>query len=397
MTEAQARLPRPIRVLHVVSQLSVGGMEKLLLEFAGCADRDSFALRFLSLGAGGALAKELRDAGHPVTALQEPSGLRPGLILRLAGFFRGWGIDVVHTHNTGPLLYAGPAARLARVPVLLHTRHGQRYYASRRETAAFRWTSRLADCVVCVSKDSAELSAQEGVSAAKIRTIWNGIDVRRFSYRGPSPGGPAVMVGRLSPEKDVGNLLEAVAIVVKREPGFRVEIAGNGPCAEQLKQRAVGLGLSAQVRFLGEVQDVPALLAGASMFVLPSLTEGVSLTLLEAMARGLPIVATRVGGNAEVVSDGETGLLVPARSPDQLAAAMLKLRGDPAAAERMARAGRQRVEQHFDARRMVGDYENLYRELCSRALRRTIPRRSRDVGLSEPGGSPDQRSVTCAI
>lgn len=397
MTEAQSPVPQRIRVLHVVSQLSVGGMEKLLLEFAGCADADSFALRFLSLGGGGPLAEELRDAGHPVAALEESSGLRPGLIFRLAGLFRRWGIDVVHTHNTRPLLYAGPAARLARVPVLLHTRHGQRYYASRRETAAFRWATRLANCVVCVSEDSARLSAEEGVAAAKIRTVWNGIDVRRFSYRGPCPGGPAVMVGRLSPEKDVANLLEAVAIIAKRDPDLRVEIAGDGPCAEELRQRAIDLGLSEQVRFLGEVHDVPALLARASMFVLPSLTEGISLTLLEAMARGLPIVATRVGGNAEVVCDGKTGVLVPSRSPDQLAAAMLQLRGDPAAAERMARAGRERVERHFDARRMVDDYQNLYRELFSRARGRTIQRRARDVGLSEPGGSPQQRPVTCSI
>lgn len=364
---------RPLRVVHVVSQLATGGLEKLLLEFAGHADTSAFTLRFLSLGAGGPLADDLQRSGYAVTILNDPPGLRPGLILRLAKLFRGWGVYLVHTHNTRALLYAGPAAWLARVPHVVHTRHGQRYGASRRATAAFCWATRLAHRVVCVSEDSARLSVQEGVSAKRICTVWNGIDVTRFSYRGPCPGGPAVMVGRLSPEKDVGTLLEAFAVARKSDPAFRLEIAGDGACAEELEARARALGIADSVSFLGEVRDVPALLARASMFVLSSLTEGISLTLLEAMARGLPVVATRVGGNAEVVCDGETGWLVPARAPADLAAAMLRVRADAEQAERLARAGRKRVEERFDARRMVRDYESIYRELCPRQRRDTAP------------------------
>src|SRR5205814_1688916 len=145
-----------------------------------------------------------------------------------------------------------------------------------------------------------------------------------------------------------------------------------GPCREDLARRARELGLSGHVRFLGEVRDIAELLARASLFVLPSLTEGVSLTLLEAMARGIPVVATRVGGNAEVVMDGETGLLVGTRAPTELAAAMVRLVRDPGEGLRLGLAGRARVERHFDVRRMVADYEAHYTADARPALRAAV-------------------------
>ncbi len=182
----------------------------------------------------------------------------------------------------------------------------------------------------------------------------------KFAYSVPVDCGPAVMVGRLSPEKDVLTLLKALKIVAREEPRFRLEIAGDGTCRSALENSCAELGIERQVRFLGNVKDIPRLLARASMCVLSSITEGMSLTLLEAMARGLPVVATRVGGNAEVVVDGQTGLLVPARNPELLAVAMLRLWRDAALARRMGLAGRQRVEAHFNVKRMVNDYEMLY-------------------------------------
>ena len=126
------------------------------------------------------------------------------------------------------------------------------------------------------------------------------------------------------------------------------------------------------MRFLGEVRDIAELLARASLFVLPSLTEGVSLTLLEAMARGIPVIATRVGGNAEVVMDGETGFLVGTRAPTELAAAMVRLVRDPREGLRLGLAGRARVERHFDVRRMVADYEAHYTADAHPALRAAV-------------------------
>ena len=156
-------------------------------------------------------------------------------------------------------------------------------------------------------------------------------------------------------------MLRATALVAREEPAFRLDVAGDGVCLSDLKALAHELGVGERARFLGRVHDVPALLARASLMVLPSLMEGISLTLLEGMAQGLPIVATRVGGNPEVVVEGETGLLVPPRAPDELAAAILRIHRDPALGQRLGAAGRSRVETVFDARRMVADYENIYK------------------------------------
>jgi glycosyltransferase involved in cell wall biosynthesis len=364
-----ARANHPVlRVAHVVLQLDRGGMEKLLVEFARHANRQQFDLRLISLSGRGSLAAEIEACGWPVTALDEPPGLRPGMIDRLRRLLRQWKADIVHTHNTKPLLYAGPAARLAGVPVLVHTAHGQRYGSSRLHTWMFVQACRTADRVVCVSHDGARLRLCEGIPANKTCTIWNGIDVSRFSYHGPNPDGPAVLVARLVPEKSVETLLRATSVVVRSASSFRLEIAGDGPQSEALKQLAHELGIWRQVVFLGEVGEIGELLKRARMFVLPSLTEGISISLLEAMAQGLPVVATGVGGTLEVVADGRSGLLVPPAEPAPLASAMLKIWSDLELSRKMGAAGRQRVEQDFNVAITTGKYESLYQELISAKL-----------------------------
>ena len=370
MTRLSPPPARPIRVAHVVLQLQTGGMEKLLVEFARHADRGRFDLHFVSLGGRGPVADEIEACGWSVNALHEPPGLRLGLVRRLGRLLAALKVQVVHTHNTKPLLYSAPAAWLAGARALVHTRHGQRFGAGRAETRLFRLASTCADAIVSVSEDASRLSRAEGLKPGKLRIIWNGIDVTRFAYAGPSPRGPVVMVGRLSPEKDVATLVRAFAVAARSEPELRLEIAGDGACRVDLERLTAELGLTGVVRFLGEVRDVPALLGRASLMVLPSLTEGISLTLLEAMARGLPVVATRVGGNPEVARDGETGLLVPPGDPEALAGAIARMHRDPDLARRMGEAGRLRVERHFDVRRMVADYEALYLGILAKNGRR---------------------------
>lgn len=355
-----AGLPRKLLVVHTVLQLDTGGMEKLLVEFARHADRARFDLQFVSLTSRGRVADEIEALGWPVTALHTPQGLQPGLVLRLAKLFRRQGADVVHAHNSKPLIYSAPAARLAGVRPMVYTRHGTRQGARRGETFLYKLAVRTCDKAVCVSEDNSRLCVQDGVPPHRVHKVWNGIDTNRFAFVGPRADGPAVMVGRLSPEKSVDTLLRAVTIIRGSRPDFRLEIAGDGACLQPLKALADELSLGEAVRFLGDVRDVPALLARASLCVLPSLTEGISLVLLEAMARGLPIVATAVGGNPEVVVGDETGLLVPPAVPEELAGAILRVWADPALGRRMGEAGRRRVETHFDVRRMVASYESIY-------------------------------------
>jgi glycosyltransferase involved in cell wall biosynthesis len=354
----------------VVESLEVGGLEKLLVDFARHVDRSRFALSFVTLGARGRLAEEVEEFGWPVRAL----GLGPGLrargpaVVRLARRFWRDGVSVVHTHSEGPLIYGVPAARLARVGRVIHTRHhGPDLGSSQRALRVMELVSRSVDRVACVAADGARHVVAEGVRSERVVTVWNGIDLDRFAYSGPAPGGPAVIVARLTPEKDHATLLRAVAIAVEREPGFRLEIAGDGPLRGELQEVAAMLGLGDRVRFLRQVDDVSRLLGRARLVVLSSVKEGISLTLLEAMARGLPVVATRVGGNPEVVDDGRTGRLVPPRSPEELAAAMLALWGDPSEALRMGRAGRERVERSFDVRRTIARYEAMYQGMTDPA------------------------------
>lgn len=351
---------RRLRIGHVTQGLDVGGQEKLLVEFARHARPDQHDLHFISLGGLGPLASSLQEQGWTVSALEAPTGLRPRLVFRLARLFHG--LDVVHTHDDRPLVYGAFAARLARIPRVIHTHHhGQLQHISRRQSLLVRWAARLTDRFVCVSQDSARVMEHQGVPAKKVMTLWNGIDLERFAYRGFSPGGPLVTVARLSPEKGIDVLLRAMPLILKTEPGAHLEIAGHGPLRASLERLAEELHLTQRVRFLGEVSDIPALLSKASLFILPSHSEGISLTLLEAMARGLPVVATNVGGNAEVVVDGETGLLVPPNQPGELADVVRQLCGDPDRCQMLGRAGRRRVEAHFDIRRLLEQYDRLYR------------------------------------
>jgi glycosyltransferase involved in cell wall biosynthesis len=353
------QLGRRIRAVHVTLGLQVGGQEKLLVDFARHADRSRVDLHFVSLTGRGALAADLEACGWPVTVLEEPPGLRPGMILRLAKLFRRLKIEVVHSHDDRPLIYAAP---VARVPAVIHTRHGRSVHLSRRQVFLVKAAARLVDCFVCVSEDSAALSRKQGFAADRIQTIPNGIDVARFAYTGPVPHGPMVTVARITPEKDIPCLIRAAAIACRADPTLCVEIAGDGPCLAPCRQLARELGLEGRVRFLGRVQDVAGLLARAGAFVMSSLSEGIPLALLEAMARGLPVAATSVGGIREVVVEGEIGLMVPGGTPAALAAAMLFLHQHPDRARQMGAAGRCRVVQEHDIRRVVNRYECLYVE-----------------------------------
>lgn len=350
---------RRVRVAHVSLGLDVGGQERLLVEFARHADRRRFAVTFVSLTGRGRLAETIEALGWPVVALEARSGVRPRLVWRLARLFRPY--DVVHTHDDKPLLYGSLAAKLARVRRFIHTQHhGYLPQMSRRQRTLVAWAGRLTDAFVCVSQDSARHMAETGLPERYLTTLWNGIDLDKYPYRGPCPDGPAVTVARLSPEKDIANLLRAVALVAVSVPTFRLEIAGDGPQRADLERLATELHLGEHVRFLGEVRDIPALLARARLFVLPSQTEGISLTILEAMADGLPVVATRVGGNPEVVVDGTTGLLVQTGNPAALAEGLRRVWHNEPEGQSMGLAGRHRAEAHFDIRAMVASYERLY-------------------------------------
>lgn len=360
--QAAVAAERPLRVCHVSLTLKTGGLERILADLARHHDRSTCQLEFLAMRDVGRFADEIRSGGGIVHQLKPAN--RWGQMRQMRRLFRERRFDVVHTHNTYPHIYATLAARLAGVSVVVNTRHGQRAGHNWKSRLPFRWASHLVDRIITVSDDAARLCVDDdGVNPQKVRRIWNGIDLADFAFCGPITRSVAISVARLSPEKDFPTLLKAVPFVVQQIPDFQLKIVGNGPERERLEQLVAESGITDRVQLLGERTDVPELLGGAGFFVTSSLTEGISLTLLEAMAVGLPVVATAVGGNPEIVVDGETGYLVPPSDEQQLAAAIIRMCRNQTAWMAMGQAGRDRVARHFDVRRMAREYEQLYRGL----------------------------------
>jgi glycosyltransferase involved in cell wall biosynthesis len=353
---------RPLLVCHVSLTLKTGGLERILADLAGHHDRAVCVPTFVAIRETGRFADEIREHGCAVHQLS--SGGRVNQVRAMAKLFRDEQIDIVHTHNTYPHLYATLAARWAGVSVVIQTRHGQRAGHGWKSRVSYRWAAKLVDRVIAVSDDAARLCVDaDGLPRSKVQRIWNGIDLSQFAYHGPATKPVAISVARLSSEKDFPTLLRATALAATQWPDLQLRIVGDGPERPALERLSRELGLTTRVEFLGERRDVPALLKGAGFFVTASLTEGISLTLLEAMAVGLPVVATAVGGNPEIVQDGVTGLLSPAGDPDALAATMVAMSQRSADWPAFGEAGRGRVCEEFDVRRMAADYEALYREL----------------------------------
>ncbi len=357
----------PISVCHVSMSLATGGLERLLVEFSRLHDRERFQLQFVSLTDLGTPAVDIQSHGCPVTSMQFGQNGKLRMLWKLARHLRTSNVDIVHTHNTYAHFYGTLAAKLAGSPVVINTQHGRGCGPTRKNRGQFRianlWTQR----VVAVSEDAAALCRRDDRRAAdRVIRIWNGIDVDRFELRETSPTGnapTAISVARLSPEKDYATLLHAVAEVVPTVPDFRLQLVGDGSERNDLEQLTDRLDLREHVEFLGERSDVPALLARAGFFVSSSRTEGVSLTLLEAAAVGLPIVTTAVGGSPEVVEEGRTGFLVAPEQPSELAEAMTRMCRSRDRWTMMGRCGRERVERHFEVGRMVSEYESLYESL----------------------------------
>jgi sugar transferase (PEP-CTERM/EpsH1 system associated) len=358
-------IDRRISVVHVVSTLNIGGLEKVVLDLTRLATRDRFDVSVVCLGEPGVLAPEFAEAGVEVHSLGACSGSRFSSLRRLRRYLIEKRPQVVHTHNPAPHRVGGIAARLAGIPVLVHTKHGRNYPEQWRWRLASRMYSMLSHKVVAVSADAADVACRiEGIPKSKVDVILNGVDLDGYPFnptRDRTSQRRAIHVARLIyPTKDQVTLLRAVRIVANEEPEFVLDIVGDGPSRELLVNLGDELKLGGHVRFLGFRSDVADLMASAEYFVLSSKKEGISLTLLEAMACGLATVATSVGGNPEVVADGETGLLVPPESPEALAKAMLALLRNPAAADRMGVAGRARVAERFDLKGTLAKYEDLY-------------------------------------
>jgi len=364
------------RLLFIITSLAYGGAETQLVRLASRLKARDWEVRVVSLMPPRAYVAELATASIPVFSL----GIRrkipdPRPILRLARLIRKWRPHIVHSY----MVHANLLARLVRLiipfPILVCSAQSVKE-GNRLRELLYRLTDPLCDLTTQVCQAGLERYVRIGaVPRHKIRYIPNGVDTAHFK---PDPEARVTLrrelglenlfvwlaVGRFDPPKDYPTMLQAFAQVTRRAPETVLLIAGDGPLRPAMQDLAYELGIAKKAKFLGIRRDVPQLMNAADAYVMSSVWEGMPMVLLEASATGLPIVATEVGGNGEIVIDGETGFLVPPKDPDKLAQAMLRLMSLPQGERKhMGERARRYVEENFSLERVVDRWECLYREL----------------------------------
>ena len=358
-------------VMQLVLSLSPGGTERLVIEIVrALGHRIDFVV--CCLDEPGDWANEVEALQVPVVALSRRPGFQPRLALELARVMKAHQIDVVHCHHYSPFVYGVLASLLRPSMALVFTEHGKLSDAgpSRKRRWVNPLLSRRRGHLRAVSADLRRHMLDEGFQPGRLGVLYNGVDpgerpsdfdrhAARVVLGVESDAFVLGTAGRLDPVKNLDLLLQTQAKVVAAHDHAHLVIVGDGPERATLEAKAAELGISRSVSFAGYRSDVRLLMPAFDLFVNCSAYEGVSLTILEAMAASLPVVATPVGGNPEVVVDRETGFLVPA-SATSLAAAIKSLAIDERRRRAMGEAGRRRLEQHFSIARMVEEYANLY-------------------------------------
>ncbi len=365
-----------LNVLQLIPTLDRSGAEKQMVLLAKGLPRDRFRVEVAALTRLGPLEGELREAGIPVTLIGKPLKIDPFALGRLTRFLKQKRFDVVQTWVFAANSYGRVAAHLARVPVVITAEMAVDLWKGRGHLAIDRRLARWCDRLVGNSQAVVDFYRQAGIPDEKLAMIFSGIaaeeppEVDRGAVRAefgwPVDAPVVLFAGRLMPQKGVDDLLMALDVLHNIRPEVKTLIVGGGPLQSELEEiaHAYRLDQDNSVRFLGHRDDVPRLLAASDLLVLPSLYEGLPNVVLEAMRFRKPVVATAAPGTTEVVVDGETGLLVPLKTPPVLARAIRTIVDDPALARKLGEAGRARVEAEFGVDRMVEKFSELYETIA---------------------------------
>jgi glycosyltransferase involved in cell wall biosynthesis len=362
----------PIRLLFLVTSFDRGGAEKILTRCATGLPPDKYAVEVAALkGRSQAIAGGLALGGIRVhdLAMAWKGDIR--IFIRLARLLRRERFEILFTFMFHPTLLGRVVGWLCGIPIRISSERIMGWENVGRRMLN-RWTVGLATHVVAVSDRVAAYAARElQIPPDRLTTVPNGVDLGHFrpARRVGKCGEPLIgCTARLHEKNDHATLLRAFARLSGRWPATRLLLVGRGPEEARLHALAASLGISTRVRFMGEQADVAPYLQEMDLYVQASVAEGMPNSVLEAMAVGLPVVATAVGGTPEVVVDGETGLLVPPRDPGALADAIGKFLEDPAMRDAFGRTGRARVETHFGEGLMLERIEALLDKLVERHL-----------------------------
>jgi glycosyltransferase involved in cell wall biosynthesis len=355
-----------IKIIHIIGQLQTGGAERLLYDLCRKMDREMFAVQVVTVHGGGPAQKLFEQAGISVINFNKQGKWDFATVKKMADYLRGERPDIVHTHLFAADFFGGIAARRAGVENIISTRHDVLKEDWLRNFLGNR-ARRKCSKVVAISQFVLDhLVKKERVRVENIETIYNGIETSKFynPRRDVLKRDEVVIgtVGRLSKEKGQKHLLRAGRFL--KTKNWRMVLAGAGPYQQLLENLTREIGIEKKVKFLGEVDDVAAVLNDIDIFVLPSVSEGLSLALLEAAAVGCFVVAARVGGIPEVVTDGVNGKLFRPKRIEQLVAILNWVIDNPEPARRMAKKLQEDVVARFDLNTMVDRYERMYEKMA---------------------------------
>lgn len=384
---------RPL-VAHVIFRLDYGGLENGLVNLVNGLPEYKYRHAIICIDRVSNLRSRIEKSDVLLISIKKKPGRDIGALVKLYRVFRRLRPAIVHTRNLGALDALLPAV-LAGVKVRVHGEHGWDISNVDSKNRKYRWLRimhrPLVTQYVALSKQlQVYLEQAIGVDAERISRIPNGVDTKRFrpavdrgNLRGDLDtllGSNIILigtVGRMEPEKDPLTLIRAFCIAVKhtgmRNSRLRLAIVGDGSLRAAGQKLLIESGLNDMAWMPGARHDIPEFLRTLDLFVLPSLAEGISNTVLEAMASGVPVVATRVGGNPELVIDGETGSLLPPSNPELLAKAIEHYAFDKELRGRLGIAGRRRAESVFELDKMINDYDALYRRLMPKEWREPRP------------------------
>jgi sugar transferase (PEP-CTERM/EpsH1 system associated) len=372
---------RPL-VVHVFYRFDVGGLENGVANLINHMPADAYRHAIIALTEVTDFRQRIRRDDVQFISLHKPPGHLFKLFPRLVRIFRELKPAIVHSRNLAALEVTVPAW-LAGVPVRIHGEHGRDVGDLDGSNKTYQWVRRLYNPFVshwiALSRDlEGYLAGRVGIPAHKVTQICNGVDAERFHPAvSPAPisGCPFIQpehwligtVGRMQTVKDqillARAFIRALELAPELKSRLRLVMVGDGPLRAEAQALLATAGVADLAWLPGERHDVPDVLRGLDCFVLPSLAEGISNTILEAMASGLPVIATRVGGNPELVFEGKTGALVPAGDPEAMARAILAYARDPEQARAAGQAGRVAIERRFSMKAMMEAYRGLYDRL----------------------------------
>lgn len=366
---------KSIEVINIIPSLNIGGREKVVIDMINNFNSDEFALSLCCLKGQGPMLEFLRPDKAKLHFLNKKKGLDYNLYLKIRNFLKEKKPVIVHTHNPGAFVYGSIGAKLANIPIIVNTEHGYGYKISIKKKFVEKYLMKKIDKTITVSDDLRnKLSKNKEWARSKIVTIHNGINLQNFDsllskYALREALGfnkDEILIGnvaRLALVKDHSTLINAFEIISKKFVNSKLIIVGEGELRGELEKKTRELCLNSRVYFLGERKDIKELLSIFDIFILSSLSEGISITLLEAMASEKPVIATNVGGNPEIVINEKTGILIPPLRPKSLSEAMEKLIVDKNFALRMGRAAREHARANFDIKIMSEKIKKLYEEL----------------------------------